>query len=229
MGWRLGHRFALPGAQALLGFVAFGASWRAAGPFAAVIAVAGWALGCTVVAVATFRDDRATVDRRVLRARAYRETMQDWLSSGSGFAAGPVLTAHLRELAIYLALATASGNLLALLAGAILLNSMNAWVATLLDAARRPLRVWLLAWPAWSVARVAAYILLGAAAADLVAGLAGLPGDPAQLRVLWIAGAAGIVLDVLLKLTLSGACGRSLAGAVDLDEAALRGGSPGSV
>ena len=73
----------------------------------------------------------------------------------------------------------------------------------------------MVAWPVWSVVRVVAFVLLGAAAAGPLAALAGYPGDPVQLRWLWIAGGSGVVADLVLKLTLSPACGRALAAATD--------------
>ena len=50
--------------------------------------------------------------------------------------------------------------------------------------------------------------------------------DPLQLRVLWIVGAVGIVLDLLLKLTLSPVVGRRLADATDFAAAAADEGEP---
>jgi hypothetical protein len=215
MGWRGRNRWFLPVTQALMGFLAFAASWRTTGPLYAAATVVGWAAGTTLVAIHTFRREGTDVDAIVLRAATYRATMRAWLQSGGGFPPGATLLAHARELALYLLLAAASANLLGLLMGAVLLNSMNAWVATVLGAARQPGTAAIYAWPVWSVVRVLAFILLGAAAAAPLAALAGHPGDPAQLRVLWIAGGAGIVLDLVLKLTLAPACGRKLAAATE--------------
>ncbi len=57
--------------------------------------------------------------------------------------------------------------------------------------------------------------MLGSAAAAPLAAVAGYP-DPGGSSALWIAGGAGVLLDVTLKLALSRACGARLAAAVDL-------------
>jgi hypothetical protein len=67
--------------------------------------------------------------------------------------------------------------------------------------------------------RVAAYVLIGAAAATPLLSLSGWRVDTAAARALGTAGAIGVALDVLLKLLLSRPCGRALAGAVDLEAA----------
>jgi hypothetical protein len=123
-----------------MGFLAFFYAWTFAGPLSAAITVMGWALGTSLPAISTFRRQPAAVEVRVLRATAYRAEMLAWLRSGVGPEASPRRTAlaHLRELAAYLVAAAATANAGALVLGAILLNYMNAYVARLLAAARRP-------------------------------------------------------------------------------------------
>jgi hypothetical protein len=103
--------------------------------------------------------------------------------------------------------------------GAVLLNYMNAYVATLLRAATHTARVALLAWNIWSLVRVAAYLAIGAASAGPLLRVMGLPVASQPLRVLATAGAIGALADVVLKLALSKPCGRALAAAVDLEAA----------
>ena len=103
--------------------------------------------------------------------------------------------------------------------GAALLNEMNAYVATLLRAARRRGRVLLLAWNVWSVVRVAAYVSIGAAAAVPLLRLAGWRADASAVSGLAVAGAIGVVVDLVLKLALSRSYGRLIASAIDLDAA----------
>ena len=116
--------------------LAFASSWRVAGPLFAAAAVVGWAAGTTLTSIYTFRTEAHAVDGMVFRAAEYRAAMRRWLDSGRGFPAGSTIVAHVRELAIYLVAAVATANLLGLLMGAVLLNFMNAWVASVLGAAR---------------------------------------------------------------------------------------------
>ena len=218
LGWRSGQRIALPLIQGVLGWVGFATAWRAAGAFAGVEAVAGWVAGTTVISLGRFRREPETADRLVLRAVPYRTMMFEWLRSGRGPETRPFRTAleHARELLVYLLAAVASANLLSIAMGAVLLNYMNAYVARLTATATRRWVVRLLAWNLWSIVRVAAYVLLGAAAAAPLAERAGFPASPEQVKVLWLVGLVGAALDLILKLTLSRACGRRLASAAEL-------------
>jgi hypothetical protein len=229
LGWRAGVRYALPFIQGLLGFVAFATAWRMAGPAVAALAVGGWALGCTVTGVAAFRGRPDDTERLVLGASRYGNEMLEWLRTGRGPESRPLVTlrAHLVELLLYVAAALASANLLSIVMGAVLLNRMNAWVATLLDAASRPWRVRALAWNVWSVVRVASYVLLGSACAAPLAALAGFPARRESVLLLASLGGAGVVVDLVLKLLLSRPCGRALSGALDWESGAL-GARPGA-
>lgn len=218
LGWRTGRMVALPILQGLLGWAAFLLAWSELGPAWAAGAVAAWAVGTTAVSTTAFVGDPRRVDQVVFRAATYRATMLDWLRSGRGPESRPGATArqHLRELIYYVAAAVLTANLASLAMGAVLLNYMNAYVATLLRAATRTGVVALLAWNIWSIVRVAGYVVLGAAAASPLLAMGGMTRDPATVRLLAIAGAAGAVLDLGLKLVLSRSCGRALAASVDL-------------
>jgi len=226
LGWRLPGRVALPLLQGTFGFFAFAASWRVVGPHRAALAELGWVLGTTVVALYVFRAEPAHVDERVWRAATYRREMLRWLRSGHGPESRPSATVvrHLAELAIYLAAALVSGNLLALMLGAVLLNYMNAYVARLLSVAKNGWSVGALAWNVWSIVRVAAYVALGVAATAPLAARWGYPALPGAVDPYWIAGGIGVLLDLLLKLSLSKVCGRRLRAALDWDRLATEDG-----
>lgn len=225
LGWRFGNRFLLPLVQAIFGWVAFAAAWRAHGPAWSAGVVLLWAAGTTVASVGEFAGRPVETDRRVLRAAPYRGEMLRWLRTGMGPESSPGATAgrHLAELLVYLAAAVASANFLGIALGAILLNYMNAYVAALLRAARRRAVVLALAWNVWSVVRVTAYVALGAAATVPLGPWVGLPRPADAGASLLVVGGVGVALDLVLKLALSRPCGRALAGAVDLDAAAKGG------
>ena len=221
VGWRTRHRVALPLVQAALGWVAFLLAWTIVGAAWAAASIGAWAIGTTVASVYVFFGHPRETDERVIRAGSYRESMLAWLETGRGPETLPLGTAgrHLRELIWYTAAAVATANYGSIAMGAVLLNEMNAYVATLLRAAELTGRVLLLAWNVWSVVRVAAYVLIGAAAAAPMLRLAGRGADAATLRVLAVSGAVGVVVDLGLKLALSRTCGGLLASAIDLDAA----------
>jgi hypothetical protein len=218
IGWRFRHRVALLTVQSAFGWMAFLLAWAMVGAGWAAFSVGAWALGTTVTSVYVFFGHPAEADERVFRAAAYRASMLRWLESGEGPDAHPraTLLRHAREAIWYTAAAMATANLASIAMGAFLLNHMNAYVATLLRAGKRTGRVLFLAWNVWSVVRVAAYVMIGAAASAPLLRLVGWRVDASAVRRLAIAGAAGLALDVVLKLTLQKACGRALRRAVDL-------------
>jgi hypothetical protein len=221
VGWRIGNRVALPLSQAALGWTAFLLAWSILGPAWAAATVGAWVLGTTMASVPIFVGDPAATDLRVLRAAPYRATMLAWLESGDGAERRPAATAwqHLREAIWYAAAGISTANLGSIVMGAVLLNYMNAWVATLLRAAKSTGRVLLLAWNIWSVVRVAAYVLIGAAAASPLLRLCGWRADVTTVTALAEAGAGGVALDLILKIALSRPCVRALAAGVDLEAA----------
>lgn len=227
IGWRFGHRVVLPLVQSALGWAAFLLAWDVVGPAWAAASVGMWVLGTTVASVYVFVRHPRETDLRVIRAAPYRASMLAWLETGSGPEKRPVAMAlsHLREAIWYTAAAIATANLGSIAMEAVLLNEMNAYVATLLRAAKRNGTVLLLAWNVWSIVRVAAYVLIGAAAAAPVLRLSGWRVDPATVRPLALAGAIGVVVDFVLKLVLSRPCGRLLASAIDLPVAKANGSS----
>jgi hypothetical protein len=221
VGWRIGNRVALPLSQAALGWAAFLLAWRILGPAWAAATVSAWAIGTTIASVYEFLGQPEATDQRVIRAATYRASMLAWLEIGDGPERRPAATAwqHLREAIWYGAAAIATANLGSIAMGAVLLNYMNAYVATILRAAKSTGRVLLLAWNVWSVARVAAYVLIGAAAASPLLRLYGWRADVTTVTAMAEAGASGVVLDLVLKLSLSRACRRVLAAGVDLEAA----------
>jgi len=221
VGWRIGNRVALPLAQGVMGWVAFALAWTIVGASWAAASVGAWAIGTTVASVYVFLGHPQETDERVMHAAPYRASMLAWLETGRGPETRPLETAgrHLREAVWYTAAAIATANYGSIAMGAMLLNEMNAYVATLLRAATRTGRVLLLAWNVWSVVRVGAYVLIGAAAAAPLMQLLGWRVDARAARDLAVYGTIGAVVDLVLKLALSRPCGRLIASAIDLDAA----------
>lgn len=217
LGWRIGSRIALPLIQGAFGWVAFLLAWSTVGPCWAAASVGSWALGTAVSSITTFYGRPGETDARVIRAAPYRASMLLWIESGRLEGRAPeTVMRHLREAVWYTAAAVATANLGSIAMGAVLLNYMNAYVATLLRAAKRGTTVLLLGWNVWSVVRVAAYVLIGAAASAPVLRLSGWRVDASAVSVLAIAGAVALVGDLVLKLALSRRCAHALASAIDL-------------
>jgi hypothetical protein len=136
----------------------------------------------------------------IWRSEEYCKSMFEWIQTGrlpEGGATTAVIVFHLKQAIIYCFLALISANFLSLLLGAALLNYMNYYVAQLARQSKNSRIAFFLGWNPWSIVRVLAFLWLGV-------GLS-LPllsrrqfSFPAMLL-----GIAGIILDILLKVTLS--------------------------
>jgi len=137
--------------------------------FAAFLALA-WAAALSVSTVAAAAVSPDDAMRTIWHAGPYRDEMLYWIATGSG-AEGHIerfLPRVLIEYAVVLAVSAVTVGAGALLLGALLLGYMNGyvgWVVAHADPQAPPLVAAFLAWPPWSMARVASFVLAGTAGA----------------------------------------------------------------
>ncbi len=141
-----------------------------------------------------------------IRGDAYRREMFLFILTGQG-AEGDIrqfLSQHTAHAAIFCGLALATGSVLAMPLGAVLMNYMGHYVGALGSASLHPWRALVLAWVPWSLVRIASFVTLGVVLGGPV--LSRLFRFEYRLRDqrrwLLLAG-AGLVADVLLKWTLA--------------------------
>src|SRR4029077_7629489 len=106
---------------------------------------------------------RAEAGRLFLRGESYRREMFEFLLTGYG-PEGDIrrfLPQHLAHAAVFTALAIATGSLLAMPLGAMLMNYMAYYVGALGAASAHPWRAMALAWVPWALIRIAAFVTLG--------------------------------------------------------------------
>jgi hypothetical protein len=142
----------------------------------------------------------------VIHGEAYRDEMVRWVRTGIGRESDPTrfLPQHLFHLGAFVALSLASGSLLSLILGAVLMNYMSFYVGSLASLARRPWTILLVGWPPWAVARVAAFVILGVIlSGPLLRRVAGIPFRWEERRGWIVAAAAGLMLDVTMKTILA--------------------------
>jgi hypothetical protein len=144
--------------------------------------------------------------RLFLRGESYRREMFAFILTGAG-REGDIrqfLPQHLGHAAVFCALALATGGLLAMPLGALLMNYMACYVGALGAASAHPWKAMALAWVPWAVIRIAGFVTLGVVLAGPVLGR--LTGFDYRLsdhrRWLALAGAA-LLADVLLKWALA--------------------------
>lgn len=145
-------------------------------------------------------------DGLFLNGERYRQEMFAWIRTGAGAESSPrvFLPVHAAHAALFCALSIASGSILSMPMGAILMNYMGHYAGTLAALSRDPIRAALLAWNPWSLVRIVSFVALGVVLAGPV--LARLGGFAFSLRsharlLAW--SSAGLLIDVILKTLLA--------------------------
>ncbi len=165
-----------------------------------------WAAALAVCATTISYLAPAEAGGLFLRGESYRREMFEFLRSGYG-PEGNIrlfLPQHLAHAAVFCALAVATGSLLAMPLGAMLMNYMAYYVGALGAASAHPWKAMALAWVPWAVIRIAGFVALGV-----------VLGGPVLARILrfeyrlrtqlrWVALAGtALLMDVLLKWALA--------------------------
>ena len=202
-------RWALPLVNVALFYPAFLALVVTGQRRRALAASFAWAAlsSVAIVSISFLRPD--SFGPAVLRGISYRDEMFTWVTTGIGAESRPsqFLPQHALHLAAFTVLSFVSVGFLGLAMGAILLNYMNFYYGALIAEAHNPLGAALLGWPIWAMLRVAGYIFLGVALADLGCSVIWRRRKPDWDHVLkfLLPGLALVVADVVLKTVLAAA------------------------
>lgn len=177
-----------------------------------------WAVALAVGGTVSFAVWPSPVDGLVLNGPAYRDEMFAWIRTGLG-REGEVrqfLPQHILHLLGFVALCLVTASALSITMGAVLMNYMGFYVASLARAGVPASTVFLFGWQPWALCRVAAFCILGVVLAEpLLARLRGTRFEGWRaMRTLLAWAAAGILADWILKATLAPLWGRVLRGAL---------------
>lgn len=171
----------------------------------AVMAALLWALAFSATtSLLTFRDP-ARAGAAILNGAAYRDEMFTFIASGAGRESDPAafVPQHARHIGLFVALTLASGGLLGLAMGAVLLAYMSYYVGALMGGAAPHLAA-VFGWPPWAVLRVVGFVLLGAVLSrPLLSRLARRPIASGGEARLYAFAAALLAADLLLKWLLA--------------------------
>jgi hypothetical protein len=149
----------------------------------------------------------------IIRGGVYRDEMFDWIRTGDGVESDPrqFIPRHVRDLALFSALALVTGGFGALFLGAVLLNYMNFYVGEVAVRSAHPIAALLFAWQPYALVRVVGYIFIGTALTETFF------GTVTRYRAAWprvktvaAAGFALALLDVILKALTAPAWSRLL-------------------
>lgn len=207
LGLLAGVPFVLPALNTLPAYLTMVALLQKGERRAAVVATLVWAVALAVGGTVTFALWPRPVDGLVLNGPAYRDEMFTWILTGFGREGRPsqFLPQHLGHLAGFVVLSLATASALSIALGAVLMNFMSFYVASLWRADVPGWAVLLLGWQPWAICRVAAFCTLGVVLAEpLLARVkkyeyAGLRSATPYL----LAAAGGILADWILKAVLA--------------------------
>jgi len=168
-----------------------------------------WAAALSAATVAASAGSPEAASRGIWNMGAYRDEMLRWIATGVGPEGSPrlFLPRLLLEFAILVVVSAATGGVAGLVLGSLLLGYMNGyvgWVVAHADPGVAPLAAGFMAWPPWSMFRVASFVLAGTAAAAW-----GWPrlydrgGRRAPLRTLVLFSVLLLLVDMGLKAWLA--------------------------
>ncbi|MBI1873039.1 MAG: hypothetical protein HYS05_04010 [Acidobacteria bacterium] len=165
-----------------------------------------WALALAVCATTLAYLQPARTERLFFNAAAYRREMLDWIMTGRGAEGRPsqFIPQHLLHATVFVALALATGSVLAMPMGAVLMNYMGHYVGSLAAASPHPFEVLLLGWHPWAIVRVASFVTLGVVlGGPVLARLAGFRYRLANHLPLVGLAVVGLAVDVIMKWLLA--------------------------
>ena len=172
---------------------------------AAVGAALLWAASLSASIIAVTARDPARVAPIVVRGASYRDEMFAYVATGVGTESTPrrFVPQHLLHAALFAVGTFASGGLLGLLMGEVLVGYMSFYVGAL-AAGPAPWTGALLGWPPWALLRVVAFVLLGAVLSrPLLARVARRPVPHPPDRPLVVAALGLLAADLVLKAGLA--------------------------
>jgi hypothetical protein len=142
----------------------------------------------------------------IVHGPEYRDEMFAWIRTGAGTEGSPRLfiPQHALHLAAFVVLSLVTASALSITMGAVLMNYMDFYVASLARAGAPLWAVVLLGWQPWAMARVAAFSMLGVVLAPPLLRRLGWigPSAPAS-RPIVIAAVSLLLADVALKAVLA--------------------------
>jgi hypothetical protein len=213
LGWAIGIPVLVPLLNTLASFPFMVLALKRGDLRLAVGRMIVWALAMGVTASLLSFARPAQAGLLFLHGPSYRAEMFTWVLTGRGPESTPsqFIPQQIRDAAIFSSLALATGGVLAMPMGAVLMNEMGHYVGTLADSSARPALTMVLAWHPWAVLRIVSFVVIGVVlSAPLLSRIGKFPVDWIGARRLLLWAGAGLVADILLKTLLAPAWQRLL-------------------
>jgi hypothetical protein len=213
LGWALGIPILVPILNTLVSVPFMVLALKRGNLQLAIVRMLLWALTMGVVATLLSYARPAQTDTLFLRGEAYRTEMFTWVITGTGAESTPsqFIPQQAGHALIFSGLALATGGVVAMAMGAVLMNYMGHYVGALAASSARPMLTMLLAWHPWAVIRVISFVVIGVIlSTPLLSRIARVRIDWSAARPLLLAAYGGLVIDVVLKALLAPAWQRLL-------------------
>ena len=209
LGLSIGQPFLLPILNALPAYLVLVHRLRKGERGGAVRAMLWWAATLAIVGTVTLVWWQGPTAPVVFHGPEYKQEMFHWIRTGQGAEGNPrlFLPQHLLHLAVFVALGFATASAGAIVMGAVMMNYMSYYVASLARAGVPSWAVTVLGWQPWAIARVAAYVTLGVILAEPLVfrffPAARLKAKPWGRAPYVVAAMSGILADWFLKALLA--------------------------
>jgi len=201
-GWAIGVPAIVPVLNTLPALAFMYAALRRGRTSQAIVLMLLWAAVMGVAATLLSYLSPARTAALFLNGERYAAEMMPWVRTGLGEESSPArfIPSHAAHAAAFCALSLATGSMLSMPMGAVLMNYMGHYVGRLAAVSARPALAACLAWAPWSLVRIVSYVVLGVVLGGPV--LSRLGRFPFRLRAhaqaLALA-AGGLLVDVVLK------------------------------
>ena len=172
----------------------------------AFVAMLFWALSLAIVVVTASAYYPAPATESIFYGANYKDQMFHWIKTGEGAEGNPVqfVPVHLLHFVVFVGLSLSTGSLLSLLMGALLMNYMSFYVASVIGASQGHWVAGLMAWHPWSAIRVASFVILGVILGEpLICKIQKRTYEYLSVRPYFWLALHGLVLDVLMKSLLA--------------------------
>jgi hypothetical protein len=206
IGRAIDNRLLLPILNTLAGFPFMVAALRAGRVPRAIGRMLVWAAAMGLCATTLAFWEPVVAEKLFIHGGAYKREMFIWVMTGQGAESQPsqFIPQHLAHTALFLALSLATGSLVSMTMGAMLMNYMSCYVGGLGWSASSPAVALLLGWHPWAVIRIASFVVLGVVlGGPLLGRLVGFPYRLADQKRWVVAAGCGLVADATLKWLLA--------------------------
>lgn len=205
IGLLIGSAYLLPILNAAPAYAAMFALLRRGQARHAVGLMLVWAVTLGVTATVTFALWPRAVDGTVVNGPEYRDEMFAWIHTGVGREGSPrlFLPQHLAHVTAFVVLSLVTGSALSIAMGAVLMNYMAFYVASLGRAGAPAWAVLFLGWQPWALCRVAAFTVLGVVLAQPLVRRTVREAAPPSWRPWLLLAGIGLAADVILKAWLA--------------------------